>query len=170
MDSIRDSIEADNIYVAVSDEGQIIGTLTSVRVWHYIDQNGNLEKGMIIIGGWHSLTIGGERIRFDNGVTHEIRGVCVNTAYRNQGVAAALLEYALSEIQTRSYAFVWAPGGNIRAKALWESYGFKMQQVIKDIKAAVPAFCEGCAERQNGCDYCELYVYVENEKEGKFHD
>jgi len=106
LDSIRDSMEADNIYVAVTDEGQITGTLTSARVFDYIDQDGNREKGMVLIGGWHSLTIGDELICFDNGVTHEIRGVCVDTAYRNQGVAAALLEHALSEIQTRSYAFV----------------------------------------------------------------
>jgi len=161
---ILKSIKTDNIYVAVADNDKIIGTMASAKIFDCIDWEIEREKGIIFICGGNSLAIGDKHIIFDNGVTHEIRGLCVDIAYRHQGIATALLEQALSETQTRSYAFVWAPGGEVRAKELWKTHGFMLQEIVKDIGTAVPAFCEQCMERKNGCTYCECHVYVEDEE------
>jgi len=156
------SIERDSVYVAVVGKSKIIGTLTSAKTFDCIDRGTEPENGMIFICGGNSLVVGDEHIFFDNGVTHEIRNLCVDSAYRHQGISTILIEQALSETPTLSYAFVWAPGGKVRAKELWESHGFRLQEIIKDIGNAVPWFCEQCAERKNGCNYCECHVYVED--------
>jgi len=156
------SIERDSIYVAVADESKIIGTLTSAKTFDCIDRGTEPEKGIIFIGGVNSIVVGDKHIFFDNGVTHEIRNLCVDSAYRHQGIAKLLIEQALSETPTLSYALVWAPSGKVRAKELWESQGFRSQEILEDIGNAVPWFCEQCAERKNGCSYCECHVYVED--------
>ena len=84
---------------------------------------------------------------------------------RNNCVASALLEHALKESQDASYAVVWVPGGNVRAKTLWESNGFELQEIVKDVGALEPWFCDNCVERKNGCNYCESHIYVEKEQQ-----
>jgi len=156
------SIERDSVYVAVVDKNKIVGALTSVKTFECVDRGTEPEKGMIFIGGVNSIAVGDKHIFFDNGVTHEIRNLCVDSAYRHQGIATMLLEKALNETPTLSYAIVWAPSGELRAKELWETHGFRLQEIIKDIGNIVPWFCEQCAERKNGCRYCECHVYVED--------
>jgi len=148
------SIERNSVYIAVVDENKIISTITSAKTFDYIDRSAEPEKGMIAVGDKH--------IFLDNGVTHEIRNLCVDSAYRHQCIAKILLEQALSETPTRSYTFVLAPSGKVRAKELWESHGFRLQEIIKDIGNIMPWFCEQCAERKNGCSYCEFHVYMED--------
>jgi ribosomal protein S18 acetylase RimI-like enzyme len=166
-ENITESIETDNIYVAVIGENHIIGTLTCSKVFYDPDRSVESDDGgwMIFMGQIQCIRIGEECICFDEDVKCEMRGLCVKDEYRHQGIASALLKHALNEEMNLSYALVWAPGGKIRAKDLWESNGFELQQVIKNLGAAEPLFCEKCVERTHGCNYCECYVYVERNRE-----
>ena len=159
LDNIKESIETGNVYIATNEDNHIIGALTSEQVFDNYESD--IPDGGIIIGNIQSIGIGDERIWFDNYIKKEMRDLCVADAYRNRGIASALLEHALKESKDASYALVWAPGGKARAKKLWEEHDFELQKVVKDIGTLAPWFCENCVERKNNCNYCECHVYVE---------
>ena len=164
--NIIGSFESENIIVAVINDEQIIGTLTFAKVFSTIETEFGITKddGILIVCS-NAINIGDERVFFDDGIIYELRGLCVDEVYRYNGVATALLEYALSEMQGSAYALVWAPGGEARAPQLWESHGFELQEKVKNVGALVPEFCEKCVERNNGCNYCDTHVYVEKSTE-----
>ena len=160
LESIKESIDTDSIYVAVDGEGSVIGTLTSATVFDHNECSAKIKGGVIFFGPINMVSIGDKDIVFDYDVKHEFRGLCVNEAYRRKGVATALLAHAINEADGSAYAFVWAPGGNIRAQGLWEKFGFELKQKIVDLGKEVPWFCENCVERKHRCDYCDSHVYV----------
>ena len=162
LQNIIESLESENTIVAVNNEELIIGALSFAKVFSSGEMELNITKdGGILIGCINTKSIGDECIFFDNDIKYELRGLCVDESYRHQGVATALLENALCEMQDLAYALVWAPGGEIRAQQLWESHGFELQEKVENLRELVPDFCEKCMERKNGCNYCEVHVYVE---------
>ena len=162
LHNIIGSFESENIIVATINDGQIIGTLTFAEVFSngVVDFDFTIDGG-ILIGCINAISIGDERVLFDDDIKYELRGLCVDEEYRYQGVATALLEYALCDMHDPAYALVWAPGGEVRAKQLWESHGFELQEKVKNLSVLLPEFCAKCVERKNGCNYCEVHVYVE---------
>jgi len=156
--NIIGSFESENIIVAVINDEQIIGTLTFAEVFSSRAADFT-EDGGILIGCINAISIGDEHVFFDDDIKYELRGLCVDEDYRYQGVATALLEYALNEMQSPAYALVWAPGGEARAQQLWESHGFELQEKVQNLGALLPEFCAKCVERNNGCNYCEVHVY-----------
>ena len=158
MMNIKNSIARDSVYVAATDDDRIIGTLTSANVFGYPDFI--VEDRAIYFRRVRSMSIGSKVVSFSDNVNCELRNLCVDDAYRRRGVATALLEYAIDKSHGSAYANVWAPGGQIRARNLWESHGFKMQTEINDLGAEFPWFCEKCVERTRECTYCDCYVYV----------
>ena len=160
--NIIGSFESVNIIVVVINDERIIGALTYAKVFNSGEMDFNIAKdGGIIIGSINAISIGDERVFFDDDIKYELRDLCVDEAYRYRGVATVLLEYALSEMQDPAYALVWAQGGEARAQQLWKSHGFKLQEKIKNLGELLPEFCAKCVERNNGCNYCEVHVYVE---------
>jgi len=160
LESIKESIETDNIYVAFNGEGSVIGTITSAKVFDPNECSAKIKGGVIHIGPINMVSIGNTDIVFDYDVKHELRGLCVDEAYRRKGVATALLGHAINNADGSAYAFVWAPGGNIRAQGLWEKFGFELKEKIENLGKEVPWFCGNCVERKHGCDYCDSHVYV----------
>jgi len=162
LQNIIGSFESVNIIVAVINDERIIGTLTFAKVFSSGETEFNsTEDGGVIIGCINAISIGDEHVFFDDDIKYELRDLCVDDVYRCKGVATVLLKYALSEMQDPAYALVWAQGGEVRAQQLWKSHGFELQEKIKNLGALLPEFCAKCVERNNGCNYCEVHVYVE---------
>ena len=125
LQNIIESFESENIIVASINDEQIVGTLTYAEVFSSGEMEFSITKdGGILIGCINTKSLGDECVYFDDNIKYELRGLCVDETHRYNGVATALLEYALNDMQEPAYALVWAPGGEGRAQHLWESHGF----------------------------------------------
>ena len=165
--SIKESIKTNRVYVAVTEDDLIVGTLTSIKDFDCEYCSADFSSGEVLIGLFmetNAIFIGDYEIKFDDNVINKLCSLCVDFNYRRQGVAAALLEHALGEAQGLSYALVWAPGGEVRAPSLWEAYGFVYQEKVEDLGKLLPQFCANCMERKNSCTYCDCHVYVEKKR------
>jgi len=160
LEDIKDSIESNDVYVAVLEKDHIVGTLTSEKGYNQRDSEMEMEDGFaLVIEIPPSITIGDVEVTFDCDTEYLLRDLCVDENFRGKGIASALLERASNPEDYSAYAVVWAPGGEIRAKELWESHGFELDAVAKDVGTIYPEFCKLCSEYINGCRYCESYIY-----------
>jgi len=157
--------ESEDIFVAVIDDEHIIGALTIVKIISRGETDLNITKdGGIVIGCINAISIGDKRVFFGDDIKYNLGDLCVDDAYRYKGVATVLLECAISEMHDPAYALVWAPGGEVRAQYLWESHGFEQQEVVKNLGVLLPDFCAKCVERNYGCNYCDVHVYVKKNR------
>jgi ribosomal protein S18 acetylase RimI-like enzyme len=122
------TIRADHCYVALSDEGALLG-LAGFRTPEGSFAGGGMRELVATYGRagalWRSAVLWALEREVDND-RFLLDGVCVDAGARGQGIGSALVETLCAEARARGYQAIRLDviDTNLRARALYERLGF----------------------------------------------
>ncbi|WP_415234663.1 GNAT family N-acetyltransferase [Pseudorhodobacter sp.] len=132
---LHKALRADHVIVALSDKGELLG-LVGFKTYTGSFAGGDLADLRAIYGWFGAAWRAGLLSLLERDVENErflLDGICVAPAARGRGIGTKLLYAICEEARARNYSAVRLDvvSGNLRARALYERFGFAVIKTEK---------------------------------------